>query len=107
MDDINESTRSSVMFSQEVNDNWIRYYYFNLIIKSIIKPYLHFPEAKKFDQIRFAAYRTASKLRYIQKRTLRESILSPRWTLCNPIFFFCYILIQMHPKFWTNLNAPS
>ncbi|VDK36156.1 unnamed protein product [Taenia asiatica] len=31
-------------------------------------------KAKKFDQIRFAAYRTASKLRYIQKRTLLSSI---------------------------------
>nr|CDS29635.1 dystrobrevin [Hymenolepis microstoma] len=31
-------------------------------------------KAKKFDQIRFAAYRTASKLRYIQKRTLLSLI---------------------------------
>nr|VZI33976.1 unnamed protein product [Spirometra erinaceieuropaei] len=31
-------------------------------------------KAKKFDQIRFAAYRTASKLRYIQKRTLLGSL---------------------------------
>ncbi|EUB57477.1 Dystrobrevin-1 [Echinococcus granulosus] len=31
-------------------------------------------KAKKFDQIRFAAYRTASKLRYIQKRTLLRRI---------------------------------